>query len=251
MPAPAAEGIGDKLPAAIGSPALRAAALAGDASAAYEVAMRFADGRGVPPNSQEAVRWLERAAKQGFAPAEFRLGGLYEKGAGVKKSLVAARDFYRAAADKGHGKAMHNLAVLYAEGIDGAADYRSAAQWFRTAADHGVTDSQYNLAILYARGIGVGQNFAEAYKWFALAANAGDKDAPNKRDEVASHLDQQTLAAARLAVQSWKLEPEPPEAVTVKASSAWDKPANAVPPAKPKSHAAGVRPPPPDSVKAD
>jgi len=247
-PATAASGITDKLPAAIGGPALRAAALAGDASAAYEVAMRFADGRGVPANGEEAVRWLERAAKQGYAPAEFRLGGLYEKGTGVKKNLAVARDFYRAAADKGHGKAMHNLAVLYAEGIDGAADYHSAAQWFRKAADHGVNDSQYNLAILYARGIGVEQNFAEAYKWFAIAANGGDNDAAKKRDEVASHLDQQTLAAARLAVATWKPEPQPADAVTVKASSAWDQPTNA-PSAKP--HAAGVRPPPPDSIKDD
>ena len=222
-PSPA---IGDKLPVAIGGPALREAALAGDASAAYEVAVRFADGRLVPTNNEEAARWFERAAKKGFAPAQFRLGGLYEKGLGVKKNLAAARDLYRAAADKGHGKAMHNLAVLYAEGVDDAADYRTAAQWFRKAADHGVVDSQYNLAILYARGVGVEQNFAEAYKWFSLAANDGDNDAAKKRDEIGSHLDQQSLAAARLAAQTWTPLPQPADAITVKAPAAWDLPAN-------------------------
>ena len=121
----------------------------------------------------------------------------------MKKDLAAARDLYLAAADKGNGKAMHNLAVLYAEGINGPADYSNAAHWFREAADHGITDSQYNLGILYARGIGVEQNYAESYKWFALAANQGDKDAAKKRDEVASHLDQQSLAAAQPAVQTW------------------------------------------------
>ena len=89
---------------------------------------------------------------------------------------------------------MHNLAVLYAEGINGPADYSTAAHWFRKAADHGITDSQYNLAILYARGIGVEQNYAESYKWFTLAANQGDTEAGKKRDEVASHLDPQSLA---------------------------------------------------------
>jgi localization factor PodJL len=229
---------GDKLPVAIGGPALRAAALAGDASAAYEVAVRFADGRLVPANSEEAARWFERAAKKGLAPAQFRLGGLYEKGLGVKKNLIAARDLYRVAADKGHGKAMHNLAVLYAEGIDGAADYHTAAQWFRKAADHGITDSQYNLAILYARGVGVEQNFAEAYKWFDLAANDGDKDAAKKRDEIASHLDQQSLAAARLAAQSWTPQPQPADAITVKVPAAWDLPANGTSAAKPKARTA-------------
>jgi localization factor PodJL len=234
-PSPA---IGDKLPVAIGGPALREAALAGDASAAYEVAVRFADGRLVPANNEEAARWFERAAKKGFAPAQFRLGGLYEKGLGVKKNLAAARDLYRAAADKGHGKAMHNLAVLYAEGVDDAADYRTAAQWFRKAADHGIVDSQYNLAILYARGVGVEQNFAEAYKWFSLAANDGDNDAAKKRDEIASHLDQQSLAAARLAAQTWIPLPQPADAITVKAPAAWDLPANGTSGVKPKARTA-------------
>jgi len=246
---PTAAAFDDKLPATIGGPALRAAALSGDGSAAYEVAVRFAEGHGVPQNNEQAARWLDRAAKTGLAPAQFRLGGLYEKGVGVKKDLAAARDLYRAAADKGHGKAMHNLAVLYAEGIDGAADYRNAAQWFRKAADHGVTDSQYNLGILYARGIGVEQNFAESYKWFVLAANHGDKDAAKKRDEVAPHLDPQTLAAARLAAQNWTAEPQPADATTVKASGAWDPPAGAPAAPKPKPRSAGVKAWPSDLPK--
>jgi localization factor PodJL len=190
--------------------------------------VRFAEGGAVPANDQEAAHWFEIAAKKGLAPAQFRLGSLYEKGLGVKKNLAAARDLYRAAAEKGHGKAMHNLAVLYAEGVDGKADYRMAAQWFRKAADYGVADSQYNLAVLYARGVGVEQNFAESYKWFFLAAKEGDQDAAQKRDEVATHLDQKALAAARLTAEQWTPMPQPADAVTVK--GAWDAP----PPAKPK-----------------
>jgi len=227
---------GDKLPIAIGGPALRTAALAGDPLAAYEVAVRFVEGRGVPPNNEVAARWFEIAANKGIAPAQFRLGTLYEKGLGVKKDLSAARDLYRAAADKGHGKAMHNLAVLYAEGVDGKADYRTAAQWFRKAADHGVTDSQYNLAVLYARGVGVEQNFAESYKWFALAAKEGDQGAAQKRDEIASRLDPQALDVARLAVEKFTPVPQPADAVTVKGT--WDPPANGTPAAKPKPRSA-------------
>jgi len=245
---PANAPFGDKLPATIGGPALRAAALSGDASAAYEVAMRFTEGHGVAPSNQEAAVWLERAAKQGLVPAQFRLGSLYEKGVGVKKDLAAARDLYLAAADKGNGKAMHNLAVLYAEGIDGPADYVNAAHWFRLAADHGVTDSQYNLAILYARGVGVAQNFAESYKWFTLAANQGDDDAAKKRDEVAAHLDQQSLAAARLAVKTWTAEPQPDEAINVKApAGGWDTTATGTPTAKFNSRSPGVKTPAPDA----
>jgi len=232
--APVAAASNDDLPEAIGDPALRAAAIGGDPAAAYEVAARFAEGRGVAKNSAAAAHWLERAAKQGLTPAQFRLGGLYEKGIGVKKDLARARELYLAAAQKGNGKAMHNLAVLYAEGIDGAPDYTTAAEWFRRGADHGLSDSQYNLGILYARGIGVKQNYAESYKWFALAANQGDQDAAGKRDEVAGHLDAQALAAARDTVQNFKAEPQPDEAINVKTAAAWQTPAIAQAPAKTK-----------------
>ena len=227
--APAAPAmVSGKLPATIGGPKLRAAAIAGDAAAEFEIANRFADGHGVPQSDGEAVRWLELAAKQGLAPAQFRLGAFYEKGIAVKRDLAMARDLYAAAAAKGNAKAMHNLAVLYAEGINGPADYRAAAQWFHKAADRGITDSQYNLAILYARGIGVEQNYAESYKWFALAAGKGDGDAAKKRDEVAAHLDAQTLEAAKLAVQKWSAEPQPEDAVNAKAPpGGWDAPEHA------------------------
>ena len=51
----------DRLPVAIGGSKLRSAAVAGDGAAAYEVAVRFAEGRGVPVNMDEAAYWYERA----------------------------------------------------------------------------------------------------------------------------------------------------------------------------------------------
>jgi localization factor PodJL len=222
-PAPLGASPADKLPASIGGPALRAAAAAGNPDAEYEVGVRYSEGRGVPVNLELAAQWFESAAGRGLPPAQYRLGSLYEKGQGVKKDLNRARELYIAAADKGNAKAIHNLAVLYAEGIDGKPDYHAASQWFRKAAHRGVADSQYNLGILYARGIGVDQNLAESYKWFALAAAQGDQDAAKKRDDVAARLDQQSLVAAKLAVQTWAADPPPDEAMTVRApAGGWD-----------------------------
>jgi localization factor PodJL len=213
----------DALPAQIGSKTLRTAAAKGDPAAAFEIGVRYADGRGVPQNLSAAAEWFGRAADQGLAPAQFRLGGLYEKGMGVAKNPDTARRLYVAAAEAGNAKAMHNLAVLYAEGIDGKPDYQTAAKWFASAADHGVIDSQFNLGILYARGIGVPLNLTEAYKWFALATRDGDKESARKRDDVAARLDQQSLAAARLAVQNWTAKPQPDAAVQVKTpAGGWD-----------------------------
>ena len=222
----------DSLPAAIGGPGLRAAAVRGNAAAEYEIALRYAEGRGVTQNFAEAAIWFERAATKGLAPAQYRLGSLYEKGHGVKKDLEAARRLYVAAAEKGNARAMHNLAVLYAEGIDGKPEYKTAFQWFRKAASHGIADSQYNLGILYARGIGSEQNLAESYKWFALAAQQGDQDAGRKRDDLAQRLDPQSLVAAKLAAQTFAVESQPEEATTVKGpSGGWEQPTAAANPA--------------------
>jgi localization factor PodJL len=213
----------DNLPAGLG-PNLRAAALKGEAAAEFEVAVRLAEGRGVPQNMPAAAEWFERAAKKGLAPAQFRLAGLYEKGLGVKKNLETARRYYSAAGVAGHAKALHNLAVLYAEGVDGKPDYQTAARWFRKAAGYGVADSQYNLAVLYTRGIGVEQNLAEAYKWFALAARDGDAESARKRDDLATHLDQRSLQAALQAIQAFVPEQQPEASVLVKTpAGGWDQ----------------------------
>jgi localization factor PodJL len=227
----------ERLPDAIGGPMLRAAALKGDPAAAYEIGVRYAEGKGVASNFDDAAKWYDRAAQAGVVPAIFRLGTFYEKGLSVKKDVDTARRYYIQAAERGNAKAMHNLAVLEADGGGKGANYRSASQWFRQAADRGVADSQFNLGILYARGIGVEQNLAESFKWFSLAAAQGDADAARKRDDIAKRLDPQSLAAAQLAVQTFTPEPQPDDAVNVASPpGGWDSnpaQASAAKPAKP------------------
>jgi localization factor PodJL len=213
----------DSLPPALKTKPLVAGVAAHNPGAAYEIALRYAEGRGVDTDMAAAVTWFARAAEGGVVPAQFRLGGLYEKGVGVKKDLPQARCYYLAAANRGHALAMHNLAVLYAEGVDGKADFSTAVKWFRKGAEYGVTDSQYNAAVLLAGGIGIERNLGEAYKWFAVAAKGGDKIAAKKRDEIGESLDAQTLAAARLAASGFVPKPQPEEATAVHApATGWD-----------------------------
>jgi localization factor PodJL len=212
------------LPPTIGSKALIAAAQAGDPGAAYEVAIRFTQGRNAGPDLAKAAVWLAHAAQAGLAPAQFRLASMYEKGLGVRKDVAEARRLYLAAVAKGHAKAMHNLAVLYTRGVNGAADYGAAIEWFRKAAAYGTIDSQYNLGILYARGTGVERDLVESYKWFTLAAKGGDKDAAHKRDEVAKALDPKQQESAKASADAFVAMPQPDEATTVKApAGGWDQ----------------------------
>ncbi len=191
------------LPTSIGPAALRHAAASGDPDAAFEVAARYAEGKGVTQDLKQAFTWYQRAAAQGHASAQFRVAAFHERGVGVAADRERAILWYRRAAEQGHVKAMHNLAVLMAgKGAD-RADYASAARWFREAAERGLADSQYNLAALYEDGRGVAKSLAEAYKWFALAARSGDRGAEQRLALLKPRLNPGELAAAEQNVASW------------------------------------------------
>jgi TPR repeat protein len=190
------------LPATIASASLRHAASNGEPAAEFEIGARFADGRGVSPDLQQAFIWYQRSAMHGYAPAQFRLGSSYERGLGTDKDHERAKLWYRRAAEKGHVKAMHNLAVLAAEATP-KPDFNSAVQWFREAAERNLADSQYNLAMLYETGRGVPENFAEAYKWYALALRNGDQEAARRMDVMRSRMSKGEIAAADKAIASW------------------------------------------------
>ncbi len=200
------------VPDGIQPPSLVAAAKSADPVALFEIGARYTDGRGVAADMKQAATWYQLSADKGYAPAQYRLASMYEKGNGVDRDLVKAKQYYEQAANQGNASAMHNLAVLYASGTVGPQDYDSAANWFVRAADLGVSDSQFNLAILYARGNGLKQDLQESYKWFAIAAKSGDKDAAQKRDEVANAMKPADLESARARVDLWKVQSADPKA---------------------------------------
>jgi localization factor PodJL len=210
---------------AIGSLRLRAAASSGDPAALYEVATRYADGRFVGRDLAEAAIWFERAAESGLAVAQQHLASLYEQGLGVPQDRQRAYEWYLLAAEQGNVMAMHNLGVLLSQGIGDTPDFAGAIEWFTAAAAHGIRDSQYNLGVIYARGIGTDVDFMASYQWFALAAEQGDADAAARRDDVASTLTPEQLAAARAAVSAWSVAGAPAAANTVAVpDGGWDGP---------------------------
>jgi localization factor PodJL len=197
----------DLPPASLGPLSLRVAAAKGDPSAEFEVAGRFAEGKGVKQDFKQAFVWYLKAAARGFAPAQYRLGTLFERGLGEKTDLAKARVWYRRAADQGNVKAMHNLAVLSASRESNTPDYPTAAHWFNEAAERGLADSQYNLGVLYENGLGVAKDAKQAYKWFFLAARNGDNEAARRRDLLKSRLQPAELQGMEDALAAWQPRP--------------------------------------------
>ncbi len=208
-------------PEGVGPMALRSAAAGGNPAAEFLVGVKYTEGNGVPADMAKAAVWYQKAAEKGLAPAQYRLASLYEKGRGVVKDIPKAKAWYAKAAEAGNAKAMHNLAVLYAEGGGEQPDYAAAAKWFEQAANFGVKDSLFNLGILYAGGIGVDKDLVASYKWFAIAADQGDPEAAKRRDDVANMMDQETLANARLAVETFKLKTPDAAANKVSMEPGW------------------------------
>ncbi len=131
----------------------------------------YRDGRGVPQDDAEAVRWYRLAADQGLADAQFSLGVMYAIGDGVPK------------------------------------DDAEAARWYRLAADQGYVSAQGNLGFMYDTGEGVPQDHVQAHMWFNLAASRStgelrDNSVKN-RDRAAEELTPDGLNEAQRLAREW------------------------------------------------
>jgi localization factor PodJL len=208
---PATEGLArgpvEMPPAAVGPMSLRAAAQQGEPGAQFEVAARFAEGKGIKQDFQQAISWYSRASQKGFVPAQYRLATLYERGLGTPADITRAKVWYRRAADQGNVKSMHNLAVLAAGPQQAEPDYATASRWFTEAAERGLADSQFNLGVLTENGLGMAKDQMQAYKWFALAARSGDKEAARRRDQLGATFTPEQARSAEALVSGWRAKP--------------------------------------------
>lgn len=121
----------------------------------------YYNGRGVPQNHSNAVRWFRAAAEQGDDDAQTNLGIMYVSGRGVPQNHAAAVRWYRAAAVQGNARAQNNLAIQY--GI----------------------------------GLGVPKNLVNAHMWANLAAAQGNSLAAETREQIAREMSPAQLAQAQ------------------------------------------------------
>jgi len=76
----------------------------GDAVAQYNLGLMYKQGKGVPQDYKEAVRWYRVAAEQGDATAQYNLGGMYHEGQGVPQNYIQAHMWYNLAASSTTGE---------------------------------------------------------------------------------------------------------------------------------------------------
>jgi len=87
------------------------AAEQGHADAQNNLGHMYLNGRGVPQDDAEAVRWYRLAAEQGNAVAQSSLGFMYETGQGVLQNIVLAHMWFNIASANGDEDATRNRAL--------------------------------------------------------------------------------------------------------------------------------------------
>lgn len=134
---------------------------------------------------KSAVSAIQQKAEQGDAGAQYDLGRVYANGKDVPQDYNQAVKWFRLAADQGNAKAQDTMGLCYFKGAGVPQDYKEAARWFRLAADRGDVGAQYTMGRLcYAGGAGVPQDYVQAYAWYNLAAAQGNKDAAASRTKL-------------------------------------------------------------------
>jgi hypothetical protein len=157
--------------------ATKSSAEQGNASAQLNLGYMYANGRGVPENDVEAVKWYRLAAEQGLAIAQFNLGNMYRTGEGVPEDGVEAVKWLRLAAEQGvsdaGANAQFNLGYMYFNGQGIPKDDAEAVKWFRLAAEQGLAVAQESLGVMYVNGTGVPSNYLTSYFWLSIAMAQG------------------------------------------------------------------------------
>ena len=110
----------------------------GNAEAQQWLGQMYNEGKGVPENRAEAVKWFQKAAEQGNAEAQFRLARKYIDGTDVQKDYHQAKELYHKAADQGNTGALWNLGFLHEIGAFGVdKDCQEAVYWYSKGAEKG------------------------------------------------------------------------------------------------------------------
>ena len=153
---------------------------------------------------------LRVRAEQGNAQAQLNLGNMYVNGRGVPEDDVEAVRWYRLAAEQGNAGAQGMLGAMYAEGDVVPQDYAEAVRWIRRGAEQGNAWAQGMLGALYAQGDVVPQDNVSAHMWLNLAAAQSTGEARalfvEGRDRLTESMAREDLSEAQRRAREWSPE---------------------------------------------
>ncbi len=183
----------------------------GHADAQYEVAAFYDNGKYLPENKAEALKWLQMSAAQEHGKALYSLAVWHLKGVavtmdtehgialmersahtGFQKAMAVLVDYYfddtdyssasnemsakwaLRLAELGDVEAQSTMTQYYYRGIGVSVDFSKSMYWARKATDNGSALAPYFLGRMYLYGEGVAEDLSKAFRWFQVGADRGD-----------------------------------------------------------------------------
>ncbi|MCB1224981.1 MAG: SEL1-like repeat protein [Verrucomicrobiales bacterium] len=150
-------------------PQLQQRATEGDMQAQLDLAIRYRDGKGVPTDPVEAMRWAHQAADAGHAAAQDFVGFVYLRGALLPRNPTLAFGYFKSAA-KDSAQAAYNLGQCYFGAQGTEQDCEQALHWWKQAAEEGHGAAAAAAAMAYLAGEGVPADPVQARRLAERAA---------------------------------------------------------------------------------
>ena len=174
----------------------------GNPDAQLIVGNTYTDGKLVPQNYQEALKWYRKAAQQDSANAMYNIGVFYDKGYSVDKSYEEASVWYAKAADLGFPGAQYNIGIMYEYGQTVPKDYKKAREYYVMAAEKGEPSAQFALGLLYDKGLGVEKDLVQAYMWWDITGD-GHIHANHNKTSLSEEMTPMQITEAQRLARAW------------------------------------------------
>jgi TPR repeat protein len=169
----------------------------GEAQAAYQLAILYRDGLGLPADASQSFQLLQKAAEANYVPAMPLLSDVYAE---QKTAVSGERATYWAmkAANAGDAKGWMVLGFEYDTGkLGGDPPYwhQRAMEAYKKAADGGNCIAMMEIGELYANGNGVRADRAQAESWHMKALSCQGSSLALLQEQAAQY--RARAAAAR------------------------------------------------------
>lgn len=163
------------------SRATRDKAEGGEQKAQYMLGVRYLQGKGLPLDPAEGVKWLQKAVANGSADAAYTLANMYDRGFYVSNDKTKAAQLYELGLNASGAKIVVTvrLGQMYEFGLGVPVNYEHAMELYQIAAKpepifHNRSENaEFMIGRLYAQGKGVPKDYTKAMQWFLKAAGQG------------------------------------------------------------------------------
>lgn len=128
-------------------------------------------GLGINKNTDEAIKWLEKAASQDNAYSNYLLASIYLYRFADKKNIKLGLEYLKKAIDLGDERAQTEMAEILYSGSFVPKDIPRSIELFTKAADKGFEEAAYDLAKIYQDGEHVNQDYEKCVHYLSIAAD--------------------------------------------------------------------------------